>query len=179
LVNDFIKTSEREMIPALESLGALLIRKTSDEIAFCYRGIELSICRRERKIEIYGVVSLPKFDTVYVAEVLKNYLNDKEKGVYFLSDRFPMELCIKRFTEIMAFKIFPLINDGRITEAVETITLKRKEGLRKYKEGLIEIKAEKAFIEKRYNDVISLYAEIKNLTDIQRKRLDISKRKTV
>ena len=60
---------------------------------------------------------------------------------------------------------------------MNTVMSKRREGLRKYNDSLVEKDAEIAFLEKRYLDVISHYAKISELSDIQRKRLDISKSK--
>lgn len=173
--NDFIKISEIEMIPIVEEMGATLIKKMPNEIVFSFKGIELSIYL-EREFEVYGAVTSSKSkQSIYLSELLSEYLNVEDKAVYHLSERFSMEMCIRKLVDIITAKIFPLIVNGRIIEAMNIVMSKREEGLCKYNDDLVEREAQKAFKEKRYSDVVSHYAKISELSDVQRKRLDISK----
>lgn len=175
LTNSFINAAEIEIVPILEQMGAKLIKKTPNEISFSLKEIELSIYF-EREFEVYGVISSAKSkQPIYVSEVISDYFNTDEKAVCQISERFPLELCMKKIVGILATKILPLIEDGKIYAAIDTVVLKRKEALHKYNESLIEREAEKAFKEKRYVDVVSYYDQILELDDIQKKRLEISK----
>ena len=179
MINSFSKTSEIEIIPMLKKMGAKLIRKMPKEIVFSFKGIEVSIYL-EREIEVYGVVSSSKSkQKVYLSEILLDYLKIENEGMYHLSERFSLELCLRKMGDLIALKIFPLISSGRIIEAMNLVMVVRKEGLRKYYEGLIEKDAEEAFMGKRYKEVISCYDKITELNDVQIKRLEISKRNIV
>jgi hypothetical protein len=105
---------------------------------------------------------------------MSDYFNTDVKSTYQISERYSLELFVRKLVDIIIIRIFPLIENGKIFEAMNTVMVKREEGLRKYNEGLIEREAEKAFKEKRYVDVISHYSQISELNDIQRKRLEIS-----
>ena len=137
MANNFIKISEVEIIPMLERMGAKLIRKMPDEIAFSFQGISIMIFL-EREIEVYGVVSSSKSNKeVYLSEILSDYLKIENEGMYYLSERFSMESCLRKLGDLIVSKIFPLIANGRIIEAMNIVMLKREAGLRMYYEGLI------------------------------------------
>jgi hypothetical protein len=177
LVDNFIKAAEIEIIPVLEKTGAKLIKKAENEIILSIREIELHIYL-ERTIELYGVVSSPQLkQSVYLSEIMEDYLGIGEKSIYQISERFPMDLCMNRLMSVVTNKLWPLITDERIYEAINIVMQKRKERIDKYNESLIEKAAEKAFKEKRYADVISYYARISKTSAIQKKRLEISKNK--
>jgi len=172
--NAFIKTIEIDIKPVFEKIGAKIIKKTPNEATFLLKDIEISIYL-ERKSEVYvTILSLKLNKSVYLSEILSDYLNLRDRGIYYLSDRFTMEMCMKNIVDIITSEIVPLVLDGRINEVINTITLKRKEDLGKYYEDLAAKEAEKAFKEKRYDDVILNYSKIRGLNDIQKKRLNIS-----
>jgi len=177
LTNSFIKIAESEMAPILKQMGAKLTKKTPTEISFSFSKLELSFYL-EREFEVYGVISSEELkQSVYLSEVMSDYFNTDEKAVYQISESFSLELCMRKFVGIVTTKILPLIEEGKIYEAMNTVMLKRKENLRKYNESLIEKEAEKAFKEKRYEDVISYYSQMSELSDVQKKRLEISNNK--
>jgi hypothetical protein len=172
--NAFIKTIEIDIIPIFEKIGAKVLKKTPNEAAFLFKDMEISIYL-ERGFEVYAtILSLKLNKSVYLSEILSDYLNLRDRGIYHLSDRFTMEMCVKNIVDIIISEVVPLVLDGRINEAINTITLKRKEDLGKYYEDLAEKEAEKAFKEQRYDDVILHYSKIKKLDDVQKKRLNIS-----
>ncbi|MDI6619876.1 MAG: hypothetical protein QME45_14700 [Clostridiales bacterium] len=168
LANNFIKIAEVEIIPIFEQIGAKLTKKTPTEISFSFPKIELSFYL-ESEFEVYGVISSKELkQSVYLSEVMSDYFNIDEKVVYQISERISLELCIRKLVGIVTTKILPLIADGKIYEAMNIVMSKRKEDLHKYNESLIEKEAEKAFKEKRYEDVISYYAQMSELSDVQK-----------
>lgn len=178
LIVSFIKTAETEILPIFEQIGAKLTKKTPTEISFSFSEIELSFYF-EREFEVYGVISSKELkQSVYLSEVMSDYFNTDAKAAYQISERFSLELCMRKLVGIVTTKILPLIEEGKIYEVMNTVMLKRKEDLRKYDESLIEKEAEKAFKEKRYKDVISYYSQMSELSDVQKKRLEISNNKS-
>jgi len=178
LSNDFTTAAEFEMIPRLEKTGAKLVKGTLNEVSFSLKDFLLSIYV-ERNCEVYAVVTSLKIkQSVSLSELLLDYLNVDDKGLYHLSDRYTIKSCMKNITDTIISKILPLILDGTIYEAINTVLSKRKEELLRYNESLIEKEAKKAFEEKRYVNVISSYAQISQLNNTQKKRLEISNRRT-
>lgn len=82
-------------------------------------------------------------------------------------------------------RLFVLIDDYiyKKTEEIDfeiiekRIKIRRESEIHKYKISLIEREGIKAFEEKRYKDVIDIYREIETPNEIQRKRIDISKKR--
>ena len=174
MLNTFIITVENEIKPIFEKIGATLSKVTPSGVTFSLKNAEISIWL-EREIEVYATVqSLDTNKTVYLSEILSDYLNSKSQGIFHSSDSFTVQMCVRSITNIITTEVVPLIFDGRINEVISAIVLKRKEGLDKYYENIAEKEAKKAFVEKRYDDVILHYSKIKNLNDVQKKRLNIS-----
>lgn len=177
MLNHFLKAVENEMIPVFEQLGAKVLKKQSTQVTFIFKDVAMSICL-ERDAEVYVVVSTFAINgSVYLSELLSDFLNVEDKGIYHLSERFTIEDCMRKLAFILTSKIFPLIIDGNILEAMKIIISNRKEGLRKYNQGIIEKAAERAFKGKRYVDVVLCYTQLSELNEIQKKRLEISKGK--
>ena len=109
LINNFIKASEIEIIPILEQMGAKLIKKIPNEIAFSFKEIDLSIYL-EREYEVYGTVSSSQLkQTVYISELLSDYLNIEDKAIYNLSERSSMEVCLRKLVDIITLMYYRLL----------------------------------------------------------------------
>lgn len=175
MVNSFVKTAAAEMNPIFKNAGGKITVVTPTKISFAFSQIIVSFYF-EREFEVYSNISIEELEqSVSLSEIMSDYYDINVVSAPQVSERFPLELCMKKLADLMTIYIFPLISNGKIYEAIDTVMLKRKEKLLKYTENLFEEKAKKAFMEKRYTDVISYYEQISELNNIQKKRLEISK----
>lgn len=174
MLSEFVRTIENDINPVFIKKGAKLIEVTPTKATFLLEKVEISIYN-EREFEIYATIfSLKQDKFVYLSELLSDYLHVSERGIYFWSDKFSINMCIKKIVNIIVSVVIPLILDGKINDAINEVISKREEGLIKYYESQTEKVAEKAFKEKKYDVVIMSYAKIRNLTSIQKRRLEIS-----
>jgi hypothetical protein len=145
---DFLKAAEKEIIPTLELLGMDLMKKSANEITFSFEEFEFSFFM-ERELEVYGMISFPQLkQTIYFSELLTDYFHIDGISSYMLSERFPLELCLRKLVLVLTTNLLPLIKEGKIDVALNIVMAKRQERLHLYNDNLIEKEAKKSLLKK-------------------------------
>lgn len=171
---NFCKEIENEILPIINKIGARITIKTPTQLSFDFLEVEISFYL-ENEFELYAVVSdKNSAQSVYLSELMLYFFKSNEMSVFQISDNDSLHLGIKILANILTGKIIPILEDRRISEVMSIVMQARNDNLRLYNESLIEKDAIKAFSEKRYEDVISIYSKLVELNSNQKKRMNIS-----
>lgn len=126
--------------------------------------------------EIYARIYFKNFE-FSLDEFMSDVYGIHEGATILLSKEFEIDEYIKRVLKLIDRYIYIKKDDLDFETIKERIIASRKKELCEYQLSIIESEASKAFEEKRYKDVIEIYSEANFLNEIQRKRIEISKKR--
>lgn len=169
------KESLSDNFPLMKWRDTYLLETTNTSAKIKMHKINI-IVFNEMNRELYARIYFKDFEFSF-DEFLSEVYGINTGATMLLSKDTVIDGYIQRLFKLIEEYIYKKIDDLDF-EIIRARIKERREGeIRKYQESFIEKEAIKAFEEKRYKDVIEIYREIKNLNEIQRKRIDISKKR--
>ena len=110
-------------------------------------------------------------------EFLSEVYDINTGATMLLSKEIAIDEYVQRLFDLIDEYIYKKTEELDFEIIEKRIKIRREREINKYQISLIEKEGIKAFEEKRYKDVIDIYKEIETPNDIQRKRIDISKKR--
>lgn len=157
--------------------NTLLIEITNTNAKIKMHNIKISIFN-EMCRELYARINYKGFE-FSLDEFLSEIYGIDTGTTMLLSKETIVDEYIKRLLKLIDEYIYKMRNDLDFKLIKIQLEQRRNNEIHKYQISVIEKEAITAFEEERYNDVIEIYSSVEFPNEIQRKRIEISKKRKI